>query len=131
MVDACLELHRRHTISYMGAMLLLTAAIYALYEWSSTYRSLQNDLEHDLVLLKLKYKKEALVNAMENQDQLTRNDPMVNLDDPLYQVPEQASLPKRADQDQEVSDMPEEERWSLVKGLKRLVERMPLRYPAR
>lgn len=46
------------------------------------------------------------------------------------EVPEQSSLPRRANANREVSEIPEEERWSLVKGLRRLAERMPRRYPA-
>jgi hypothetical protein len=46
------------------------------------------------------------------------------------EVPEQAGLPRRANANREVSEIPVEERWSLVKGLRRLAERMPRRYPA-
>jgi hypothetical protein len=47
-----------------------------------------------------------------------------------HEVPEQAGLPRRANANREVSEIPQEERWSLVKGLRRLAERMPRRYPA-
>jgi hypothetical protein len=46
------------------------------------------------------------------------------------EVPEQAGLPRRANANRAVSEIPVEERWSLVKGLRRLAERMPRRYPA-
>ena len=47
-----------------------------------------------------------------------------------FEIPEQATLPRRANANREVYEIPEEERWSLVKGLRRLAERMPQRYKA-
>lgn len=45
-------------------------------------------------------------------------------------VPEQAVLPRRENVDREVHEIPVDERLSLIKGLRRLAERMPKRYKA-